>query len=331
MNEIIRSLSGSGTLTFAANVDNFEIRITTQNGKFSMKGINPDEYLALPELFESEKPEFQEITLQGENGEEVSLRSQNPNAAYFKHDELVRLAEKTYFAVSTDEYRPAMNGVLFRFAQDSVITVATDSYRLVKAICHSTNAAFPDDLDIIIPARTVDLMRKVEDDVILSVIETRGKLTHVRLDSGNTVIIARLIDEKFPPFETVIPMNNSLFATAKQNDLLSAVKRVAILTNKISSQVRLRIDDNVITIHGEDEDAGDEANETLPCTFTGDRFEIGFNYRFLDEAIQNVDSEGDETLVKFAFSETNRPAIILPMNDNEDLLMLIMPVRIGSN
>jgi DNA polymerase-3 subunit beta len=221
-----------------------------------------------------------------------------------------------------------MNGVLFQFREKSVTAVSTDSFRLVKATLRSEKSDYPHELDIIIPARTIDLLKKLDDDAVLSTIESHGKKTHVRIDSGNIVIIARLIDERFPPYETVIPQNNHIKAVVKKNDVLGSIRRVAILSNKISYQIRLKLEPDLMTILGEDEDVGDRAVETMPCLYSGATFEIGFNYNYLEQAVQNIESASGEEEVLFTFSESNKPALVKPNIESDDLLMLIMPVRL---
>jgi DNA polymerase III subunit beta len=323
ISEIVKALGLVGDLEFYADLETFEIKITTKNGVYQMKGLNPDEYLDIPELFESKKPEIDKETFGDAPSDETSLKT------IFEKDVLISLATKTVFAVSNDEFRPAMTGVLFQFRENVLNAVATDSYRLVRIIHRTEKPIYPKEMDIIIPARSVELLKKVDNEVIMSVIETHGKITHARFDYGDTIFITRIIDEKFPPYESVIPKNNELAAVIDQRELLSAIKRISILTSSISKQIVLYIQHDQLTIIGRDEEYGTEGDETLPCSFNGDKLDIAFNYRFLEEALQNIDvSQENNYQIVMTFSEPKRPALIKPQGESEDVLMLIMPVRL---
>ncbi|MGA2297229.1 MAG: DNA polymerase III subunit beta [FCB group bacterium] len=321
INDIVNALGKEGSLEFATKEGTYEIKIQTSSGKYSMKGLDPDEYLDIPELFDSEKPVLDTVL------ETASLSAGKIPPVLFKKHDITRIANKTFFAVSTDEFRPAMNGVLFQFRESYLNGVSTDSYRLVRIKHLAEKNIYPKDLDLIIPARAIDLLRRVDDDVIMSMIETKGKISHVRFDVAETVFITRLIDEKFPPYESVIPLNNDLIVLLNQKDILAAIKRVSIFTNEISHQIRVRMDTNMVMIIGEDEETGSNANETIVAEFTGKKFDVGFNYVYLEEAIQNVETESDNQIL-LTFSEPARPVIVKPNKEGEDILMLIMPVRL---
>ena len=320
LNEITKALGNSGEIEFEIDEVNFDIKLKTSTGKYHMKGLNPDEYLDLPELFESNKPDFD-----GENitGDLVG------KAAFFTKFEISRLCTKTSFAVSNDEFRPAMTGVLFQFRSDYINAVSTDSYRLVRATSHPENPQLPEEVDVIIPSKTIDLLKNVDDDVLLSFIEnSSSNITHIRFDVGSSVFVTRIIDEKFPPYESVIPNNNELIARVDKAELLKSIKLVSIFSSNISKQIRVQLKENELVIKGQDEDSGSDAVETIQCQYSGTEIEIGFNYKFLEDAVSNIDT-GDEGEVLLTLSEPTRPALILPNEEAKELLMLIMPVRIS--
>ena len=320
ISEIIKALGIGGNIEFSTNDDNYEITINSDSGKYTMKGLDHMEYLNIPELFDSEKPEYTDPDNINKQDSVLSVE--------FTKEEIKKCAEKTVFAVSNDEFRPAMNGVFFQFRSTYVNAVSTDSFRLVRAVVRSENAVYPEELDLIIPARSMDVLKKVDQDVKMSVIQIGEKITHVRFDIGDTIFISKLIDEKFPPWESVIPANNDLTAMFNQKDFLTAIKRVSIFTSVISHQIRVILEDNEIKITGEDEELGSQAKETIKCDYMGERFEIAFNYKYFEEAIQNLDGITEDNMLVMSFSEPTRPVILKPNNDLDDLLMLIMPVRI---
>jgi DNA polymerase-3 subunit beta len=323
LNEIVKALGTKGTFEFTASDDSFDITIVTSKGKYGMKGLNPDDYLDLPELFDSEKPE---INNEMDSG---TIEVGTPSAQFLK-DDIVRLADKTVMAVSTDEFRPAMTGVLFQFRENYVNAVSTDSFRLVKAVVRSEKADFPQEFDVIIPAKSVELLRKSDKDVEMSVIESNGKVSHLRFDYGNTIFITRVINEKFSPYESVIPTDNPFYAIVDKGEIEEAIKRVSIFTSTFSKQVKFKFDRNVLTISGEEEETGNQAVEQINCDYIGDPLNIGFNYKYFEEALNNIhDEETEDNLVKLSFSEPSKPALLSSTKEDDDLLMLIMPVRIN--
>jgi len=323
--EIVRALDAKKDFEFSST-EEFDIHMKTAFGKYHMKGIDPLEYLYMPELFESPKPDIEAI-------KELSAMDQTKTpAAYFNCDDITRLAEKTSFAVSRDEYRPAMTGVYFQFYGDKVNAVATDSFRLSKAVCHASgDSVFPTDLNVIIPVRAIELLKKADTNVALSFIRTQMKITHCRFDIGETVMITRIIDEKFPPYESVLPKGNNILVELPKDDFLSAIRRAAIFANSNSNQIKMIFEENQLFITGEDEESGSNANESIEISYHYEPFQIGFNHKYLQDAISNIDDGGDSGNVLMTFSESNRPSILKPVREdvtNEDLIMLLMPVRI---
>lgn len=314
LNDILKALGKTEKILFKTNESNYEIDIETSFGTYKMKGLSNNEYIELPELFEANSD------IENKPVEEVATIPQA---------DVIRLADKTAFAVSNDDFRPAMTGVLFQFRNTYLNAVSTDSYRLVKATYNTEPGQLPDELDIIMPSRTMDLLKKADSDVEFSFIKNNEKVTHIRFKIGKTVYISRIIDERFPPYESVIPTNNSITLTVNKSQLQSAIKRVAIFANDITKQLKVNISGSEMKLTAQDVDSGTKADENISCTLEGNDVEIGFNYKFLDEAIGHLNSNDDDEVV-FTLSESNKPALIMPERDSRDLLMLIMPVRLNN-
>lgn len=298
LNDIIKALGSEGSIQIATT-SNYAISLTTPFGKYAMNGLDAEDFPTIPGFPESVKIHF--------NQEDIQL-----------------IANKTAFAVSTDEYRPAMTGVLFQFRTSEVRTAATDSYRLSRVIVKNEAGDYPADLDIIIPSRTIDLLKKVDSGVEVSVTKT-----HAQFVFSNATIITRVIDERFPPYENVIPTDNDKTVSVNPKDLLAAIKRVAIFTSDTSKQIRFSADNNSLTISGEDDDSGSNASEIVPCDYAGATFEIGFNYRYVVEALQHLLTDDAQAEVAFNFSTPTRAALINPTSGGGTLLMLVMPVRLS--
>ncbi len=321
LNDILKSLGASGTVEFQVDEENYEIKLKTQSGNYSLKGLSADEYVNTPELTGSSVPDIAKADVNSEDLKKIAIE--------FKSEDLAKITTKTAFAVSEDEFRPAMTGILFEFKGNKMNAVSTDSFRLVRATIKADADVFPPELNVIIPARLAGMISNLSDNSIMSFIETNRKLTHVRFDSGNTVLISRIIDEKFPPYETVIPMGTDYKAIIGVKDFLQAIRRIAIVTSKVTYQIKVTLAENTITVNGRDDESGDFGMESFDCTYNDVEMVIGFNYRYLDEALTHLQDVTPDGKILFRFNEQNKPVLINPSEDDQSVLMLIMPVRLN--
>ncbi|MDG2455478.1 MAG: DNA polymerase III subunit beta, partial [Bacteroidia bacterium] len=146
---------------------------------------------------------------------------------------------------------------------------------------------------------------------------------------GDVSLICRLIDERYPDYKAVIPTENPNKLTLNRQDFLNSVKRISIFGNKTTNQINVKITGSELTIYAEDLDLSNEAVERLGCDYAGEDMEIGFNSKLLIEMLQNMSTP--EIIMEL--STPSRAGIILPSNNSndEDLLMLIMPMMIASS
>lgn len=297
--ETVRALSG-GELTFEADPDNHRISITVPTGQFKLSGMGADEF---PKL----------IAYEGTVNMTLPL------------DKFSKMVDRTIFACSSDEFRPAMTGVLFQFRDGEIRSVATDGFRLVRVDDHEAKPSMTQELDIIIPPKALQLAMKAYggESITLS-----ANQTHVRFDDGHTTITARLIDEKYPNYESVIPQANDKRMIIRKDEILNTVKRVSLYSNAQTRQVRLKLGQNNLKITANDSDTGGEAHEVIPCDYADDEIEIGFNAHFLREALDKIDTSE----VSFDFSTPLRPSLISPhgSKNGQDVLMLLMPLRLNN-
>lgn len=322
--DIIKSYSGTIMVIFEADLENFDVNITVGQGNFKFKGLDPDDYLSIPELFDDNTNEFDNLDA------EQALIEGNKSFQMNK-ETLVRLCSKTSIAISDDEYRPSMTGVLFQFRENFINAVSTDSYRLVKAVAQLDKPSRINDIDVIIPGKSIEFLKKVDDDnVSLSFIENNNKISHIRFEFGSTIFITKLIDEKFPPYELVIPTNNHNELIVDKNQLLHKLKPLGTMTSKKQSQIRLLINPDNLVLSFNDEESQTTGKEVLSCEFNNENYEVAYNIKFIEEAVANIaDNETIDNMIKITFSEPNKPSLVLPMVENNDLLMLVMPVRLG--
>jgi DNA polymerase-3 subunit beta len=300
LNELVRSLGQGSMVDISVDMESYLVTLRTATGEYFIKGMDVSEFPVLPEF-----PQGTSVTL--------------TKAA------VQRIANKTTFAVSTEEYRPAMTGVYFEFNGDELISVATDGYRLVKLTTAAEGQIFPENLHAIIPARTVNLLAKAESDVVLAI-----NKTHAQFSNDITTITTRLIDEKFPNYDNVIPKDNDKVCTVAQSSLVSAIRRVSLFTSTVSPQVRFAIKEDMIQVSAEDSESGNKAKEVVPAEFASEPMDIGFNYRYIEESLQHISADDmTDGVIDILLSSPTRAVLIKPKAEKDTLLMLVMPMRIS--
>jgi len=287
-------------VTFTIDGSSYNIEIHSANGQYRLSGENATDFPKIPRV---------------EDTYDVNIPS----------DVLASAVSNTLFATSTDELRPAMTGVYVNLKDESSTFVATDGHRLIRYL--RSDVSSPNKSSLIIPRKALSLLKTAlpSDRVPVSV---QFNASNVFFKFNNIQLICRLIDERYPDYENVIPKDNNNQMTISRLELLSSLKRIAIYANKTTHQVRLKISGNELYISAEDLDFSNEANENLQCEHEGEDIEIGFNARFLIEMLNNLDS--NEITLKL--SAPNRAGLIVPKDTDtdEDILMLVMPVMLNN-
>ena len=298
--ELVKSLGNEGMIDVHVDDKSMQVTLRTSFGEYFIKGMDVAEFPVIPEF-----PQGTSVTL--------------------SQQDVQRIAAKTTFAVSSEEYRPAMTGVYFEFNDEMLISVATDGYRLVKLTTFADGETFPSQLTAIIPARAVNLLAKASSDIVLAI-----NKTHARFSSDSTTIVTRLIDEKFPNYDNVIPKDNDKTCTIKVSEVLSAIRRVSLFTSVVSPQIRFALKDGVLNVSAEDSESGNKAKEIVPAEFECDPMEIGFNYKYIEESLQHISADDTtNNQVQLLFSTPTRAVLLKPVAERETLLMLVMPMRIS--
>jgi DNA polymerase-3 subunit beta len=287
-------------VTFSIDDETFSIEISSDNGRYKLSGENATDFPKVPTV---------------SDGFSVGMST----------DVLSTAISNTIFATSNDELRPAMTGVYVNIGGDHSIFVATDGHRLIKYSRKDVKADTKN--AIIIPRKALNLLKNILP-AESSEVSVEYNLSNAFFKFGNIRMICSLIDERYPDYENVIPKDNVNVMTIGRMELLSSLKRIAIYANKTTNQVKLKIAGSELQISAEDLDFSNEANERLSCEHDGEDIVIGFNARFLIEMLSNMESK--EVVMKL--SEPNRAGLLLPkeMEEDEDLLMLVMPVMLNS-
>jgi DNA polymerase-3 subunit beta len=299
--DITKALGNTGRITVSSDVKTMKITLKTEYGEYTLNGLDAGEFPDVPDF---------------SVGAVITLSAQ----------EAMRIARTASFAASRDEYRPAMTGLLLEGDETKLCAVTTDGFRLVRVTLNANGKALASrQVSVILPVRAVDLLKKVDGDISMLV-----STTHAKFVIGSTIVITRVIDEKFPPYESVIPGDNDKAARFQISDLTSAVKRVSLFANPNTKQIRFQLDTNKLTSFAEDIETGNRGQEDMICDYDGSAFEIGFNYRYIEEAIAHLSDTGASKAV-ITFSTPNRATLIKPLQDeqeSDDVLMLVMPVRL---
>jgi len=237
---------------------------------------------------------------------------------------LSQAINKTLFAASNDELRPAMTGIYLQVDFNKLIFVATDAHKLVKYTFNSISSEVS--TSFIIPKKALNLLKSAlpgGDQVKLAFNKANAFFSF-----SNVNLVCRLIDARYPDYSAVIPVDNPHLLTLSRTDFLNSLKRIAIYANKTTNQVILNINDGSLTVSAQDLDFSNEATEQLTCTYEGEPLTIGFNAKFLIEMLNVLES--DE--IKMELSTPTRAGILLPTEEEEgeEILMLVMPVMLSN-
>lgn len=287
-------------VTFSIDNSSYGVELISDNGRYKLSGENAADF-----------PKVTSVN----NGDKLDLSS----------EVLFRAISNTIFVASNDELRPAMTGVYVEIGESSTTFVATDGHRLVRY--RRVDVSSADTNTVIIPKKALNLLKSTlpADNTSVSVELTPS---NAFFSFNNIEMICRLIDERFPDYENVIPVENPNKMTIEREQLLNSLKRISIYANKTTHQVRLKIAGSQLLISAEDLDFSNEANEKLSCEYNGTDLEIGFNAKFLMEMLNNLDSK----VVTLNMSEANKAGLLIPdsADENEDVLMLVMPVMLNN-
>jgi DNA polymerase-3 subunit beta len=295
LSEISRELLPAPVHIAAAN----EQRVTLECGrsKFKLLGIPRDEF-----------PTFPVVRF----NESWRVRS----------GELHKLISHTSFAVSTEESRPILNGVLWELRADYMRMVATNGHRLAKMQVPIDGANAPAS-EFIVPPKALDQVKRLfpaEEDLEIA----RGD-NHLGFRSPFTAVYTRLIEGPYPNYEQVIPRDNDRIAIADKGALAGALRRMAIVASDQTHRIRMSFNSGMVRFSVQTPDLG-EAQDELAVRYTGDPLDIGFNASYLLEILRYIPTEE----VKLTFKAPERAATLEPegWSDPAIYVCLVMPLRL---
>ncbi len=274
------------------------IELKTTNGIYKIGGVSAEEFPELPV---------------------INIKKQ----LAVKTESIVEMIRRSTFACSHDETRPALNGVLWQTRGERMVMVATDGHRLSRAAVDNNKLKGLNE-DIIIPPKVLDIVSKFIGDNT----DTIGVIfeeNRIIFNLEDLVISGRLIEGPYPNYETVIPASSDKKMIISRDDLSSSVRRVSILSNSLTHQVKFTIKNNNLVLSTTNADVGGEARETLPCEYNGEAIEIGYNAGYVHDILSKMES--DE--VVFELSSPVAAGIVYSSDTpKDDFLCLVMPLRL---
>ncbi|MDP3732437.1 MAG: DNA polymerase III subunit beta [Candidatus Omnitrophota bacterium] len=253
------------------------ITIETKSCQFKIMGLPYEDFPKLPEFKEGGVIKLEQSTLK----------------------EMLAL---TSFAVSLDETRYVLNGILFKINHNSLTFIATDGKRLA-VIERKLQQNTEKDLQIIVPLKTIqELNRNLQEEGELSMLLGNNQ---VLFDLGNAVIISRLIEGEFPDYQQVIPPVSENKISVGREEFLLAIRRAALLSTPDYQAVKLEVFKNKLVVSKSTPDVG-ESREEVSIEYHGREIAIGFNPNYLIDVLKNLKEEK----IEFELTDTEKPGVI---------------------
>ena len=284
---------------FEIDKETLEITIYYQNGKYSMVGVNADEYPSAPAM--------------GENSVRLSMPA----------DVLASGISASLFAAADDEIRPVMCGIYFDLTPESVTMVASDGHKLSR--CRDFSVKGAEKSAFILPKKPANLLKNLlaKESGNETMIEFDDRFAVFALE--NYKLVCRLIEGRYPNYNSVIPQNNPRKITVDRAAMLGALRRVALFSSQVSL-VKLHLQEGSMVISAQNNDFSTFAEESLVCSYEGAPMNIGFSASFLIDILNNI--PGAEVVIELA--DPSRAGVMFPaeQQENQELLMLLMPMML---
>ncbi len=286
-------------ISFNVDPNTFAIEVTYQNGKYNLIGQNGYEF-PVPNSV-------------GQGARSLSMDAQV----------MLNGISRSLFAAADDELRPQMNGVYFDMTTESITFVASDGHKLVRNRVFSAHVEEPS--AFILPKKPALLLKtvlpKAEGDAVV-----RFDDRNAEIQLTDFVISCRLIEGRYPNYNSVIPTDNPFRVTADRLAFISALRRVSVFASQSSSLIKVHVEQGKLTVSAQDLDFSTSAEEHLMCDYDGTPMSIGFNGPFLIDVLNSITSSD----IVLELADPSRAGVITPaeQEDGEDLIMLLMPMML---
>jgi DNA polymerase-3 subunit beta len=276
-------------------LENNYVEVRADRVHYKIVGTAPDEFPRLPSL------------------EGVTF-------ARFDTAALKEMVEKTFYSVSTDETRYNLNGVFFELKDEGLIMVSTDGHRLSR-IMRKLNVELDLEEGVILPRKGLNELRRLFDSGAGG-IEFGVKGSHAVVRHDNVTVVMRLIDGTFPDYEQVIPKESSKRVQLRRDELTKALQRISLVSNDKSHSVKVELQSGLLRISSQNPDLG-EGQEELPVEYSQEDLSIGFNARYLIDALNAIGSDN----VYLEVNDDLSPGL-LRAEDDDGYICVVMPMRI---
>ena len=286
-------------LSFEVDNSAYAMKIVYQNGLYNFTGINAEDY-----------PRSQPMD---EGCTVITLPTEI----------LIDNISRSLFATAADELRPVMNGIYFDLTPEALAIVSSDGHKLVRSKNFTIKSETPANFNL--PKKPATLLKNILSKEDEATIKFDERSAEIQFSDG--VLRCRLIDGRYPNYNSVIPTNNPAKITVDRKALQSALRRVLPFASESSQLIRFHIENGRFEVSSEDIDFSTSAKEVLACEYSGSTINIGFKGSSLMEILGNLTSEQ----VIFQLADPSRAGIVIPSEqpENEDVLMLIMPMLLN--
>lgn len=289
-------------LTFTLDENNMNVKVAWLNGMFTLPTDNTNEF-----------PNIGDI---------------KADALTFDIPEniLQENIARTVFATAQNELRPVMNGIFFDLTAESLNIVASDGHQLVRNKVLNIKGEDTNIGSFILPKKPAHILkntlRKTDGTVSIKADDQR-----VEVVTETFTLNCRLIEGRYPNYNSVIPKSNPNILTADRASLIGALKRINPFANTNSCLVRVHVEPGTLQLEAEDYDFSKKATEQLACEYEGTTFTIGFKGTSFIEILDNIKS----TEIQMQLADPTRAALILPAEqpEEQEILMLQMPMLIN--
>jgi len=333
---ILKMTASDGDITLVSSI---EVNAAEGSGKFALNAtqiinglkeisdqpvkitINDEDFKVIIK-YQNGKCEFN-----GQSGEDYPIMksvSENAQIVTIENNALFNGINKSLFATADDELRPVMNGVFFDIMPDNITFVASDGHKLVRNrnfAVHgdqSTSFILPKK-----PAKTLkDILVKDDSEVVIKLDENIAEIS-----VENYVLSCRLIEGRYPNYNSVIPKDNPFKIRVDRQAMIGALRRVLVFASQSTNLIKIRITNNALMVSSQDNEFATNAEESITCEYEGNPMNIGFKGPFLVDILNSISSQE----VIFELADPSRAGVIVPaqQEENEDLLMLLMPMMLN--
>ena len=292
--DIIRRMPDD-VITFSSN-EKMTVHLHCGDADFNIMGLSAADYPELPEVEDEYSLSIQQRTLRDMIGQ-------------------------TLFAVSTNESRPIHTGSLFEVGESGLTVVSVDGFRMAvrREPLEKVNGGY---FSFVAPGSALGEVEKICGDTDDLAAVTLGK-RHILFEVGDTQLICRRLEGEFLDYKSAVPRKNPICVEAETRDLIQSIDRVSVvISEKLKSPVRCLFEKDRVTLSART--ANGEAKDVCRLDGDGGELEIGFNNRYLMEALRYAPTDR----VKIELNTGVSPAVIVPTEGEENFLYMVLPVRL---